>query len=286
MGTRILENEKDRLITMLVLPLVPCGARLPIWMLLIPAFLPGPWRAPMLWFIYFFGVFLALALALALRRTLLHGDDTPFVMELPPYRVPALRGVVQKMLDRSWLYLRKAGTVILGISILLWVATTYPKPDAYRVDEEVAAGARLPADEVAALRATESLEFSIAGRVGKAIEPALAPLGFDWRLATGMIGAFAAKEVFVSQMSIVYSLDVADADKASLRERLGEDYSPLTGVSLMLFLLIATPCAATVVVTRRESGRWRWALLQFGGLTAVAYILSLLVFQVGSLFLS
>ena len=283
MGTRILENEKDRLTTMMVLPLVPCGARLPIWMLLIPAFLAGPWRAPMLWFIYFFGAFMALLLALVLRRTVLRGDEVPFVMELPPYRMPALRGVIQKMLDRSWIYMRKAGTVILGVSVLLWVATSYPKPDTYRVDQQIAEGAVLSEGEADALRATEELEFSAAGRLGKALEPVVAPLGFDWRLATGMIGAFAAKEVFVSQMGIVYSIGAADEDPAPLRERLGEDYSPVTGISLMLFLLIATPCMATVAVTRRESGSWKWAALQFGGLTAIAYVLSLVVYQVGSL---
>ncbi|MFH1532818.1 MAG: ferrous iron transport protein B [Pseudomonadota bacterium] len=282
MGTRILENERDRLTTMMVLPLVPCGARLPIWMLLIPAFLPGPWRAPMLWFIYFFGALMALSLALLLRRTVLKGDDAPFVMELPPYRMPAVRGVLQKMLDRSWMYVRKAGTVILGISILLWIATSYPKPDVYRVDGEVAAGAALSEQEINARRASEDLEFSAAGRFGKLLEPVVAPLGFDWRLATGMVGAFAAKEVFVSQMGIVYSIGQADENPAPLRERLGEDYSPITGISLMLFLLIATPCMATVAVTRRESGSWKWAALQFGGLTTVAYILSLIVYQVGS----
>ena len=283
MGTRILENDRDRLTTMMVLPLVPCGARLPIWMLLIPAFLSGPWRAPMLWFIYFFGVVLALILALVLRRTILKGDDTPFVMELPPYRIPVLRGVLQKMGDRSWIYLRKAGTVILGISILLWIATSYPKPDTYRVDRDMAAGAVLTETEIEALRASEDLEFSVAGRLGKFLEPAVAPLGFDWRLATGMVGAFAAKEVFVSQMGIVYSIGAAEDDPTPLRERLGRDYSPVTGISLMLFLLIATPCMATIAVTRRESGSWKWALLQFFGLTAVAYVLSLIVFQVGSL---
>ncbi len=283
MGTRILENEKDRLTTMMVLPLVPCGARLPIWMLLIPAFLTGPWRAPMLWFIYFFGALMALVLALVLRRTVLRGDEVPFVMELPPYRMPALRGVLQKMLDRSWMYMRKAGTVILGISILLWVATSYPKPDAYRVDKLVAGGAALSEKEIEARRGAEDLEFSAAGRLGKVLEPVVAPLGFDWRLATGMVGAFAAKEVFVAQMGIVYSISAAEEEPAPLRDRLGEDYSTVTGISLMLFLLIATPCMATVAVTRRESGSWKWAALQFGGLTALAYVLSLIVFQVGSL---
>ena len=176
--------------------------------------------------------------------------------------------------------------MILGISILLWVATSYPKPASYRVDADPAAAAALSDAELEARRAAEGLEYSVAGRIGKALEPVVAPLGFDWRLATGMVGAFAAKEVFVSQMGIVYSIGQAEEEPAPLRERLAADYTPVTGISLMLFLLIATPCMATVAVTRRESGSWKWAALQFFGLTTIAYVLSLLVYQVGTLFLA
>ena len=299
MATRTLENERDRLTTMLVLPLMSCGARLPIWMLLIPAFFSPAWRAPMLWLIYAVGILLALGLALLLRRTVLRGDDAPFVMELPPYRLPTLRSVALKMVNRSGLYLRKAGTTILGISILLWAATTFPKPDSYRVDAELQSGRlavqtdgppasgggvpRLTQTEVEGRRATEDLEYSVAGRVGRAIEPVFSPLGFDWKIVTAMIGAFAAKEVFVAQMGIVYSIAGADAGTEGLRAKLARDYSPLVGFSMMLFLLVATPCMATIVITRRESGRWRWALLQLVGLTGIAYVLSLVVFQLGRL---
>jgi ferrous iron transport protein B len=301
MATRTLENERDRITTMLVLPLMSCGARLPIWMLLIPAFFPPVWRAPMLWLLYAVGIILALGLALLLRKTLLSGDDAPFVMELPPYRLPTLRSVIIKMMGRSGSYLRKAGTTILGISILLWAATTFPKPPSYRVDAQIAAGQvvvqsyasstppqgattpRLTPSEVEERRATEDLEYSTAGRIGRALEPAFSPLGFDWKIVTAMIGAFAAKEVFVAQMGIVYSIADADQGTESLRALLARDYSPLVGFSMMLFLLVATPCMATVVVTRRESGRWRWALLQLGGLTAIAYVLSLVVYQLGRL---
>lgn len=301
MATRTLENERDRLTTMLVLPLMSCGARLPIWMLLIPAFFAPTWRAPVLWLIYAIGIFFALGLALLLRRTFLRGDDAPFVMELPPYRLPTLRSLILKMVHRSGLYLRKAGTTILGISILLWAATSFPKPETYRVDVQVAAGQLAvrtadspPADagqnatvvspeEVEGRRAAEALEYSVAGRIGRSLEPVFAPLGFDWKVVTAMIGAFAAKEVFVSQMGIVYSIADAEEGTEGLRAQLARDYSPLVGFSMMLFLLIATPCMATVVVTRRESGRWRWALLQFGGLTGIAYLASLLVHQLGRL---
>jgi ferrous iron transport protein B len=299
MATRTLENERDRLTTMLVLPLMSCGARLPIWMLLIPAFFPPAWRAPALWMIYAIGIGLALGLALLLRRTVLRGEDAPFVMELPPYRLPTLRGIVIKMSDRGRIYLRKAGTTILGISILLWVATSFPKPESYRIDRQLAQGevsviegentsashsaTVLTMSDVESRRATEALEFSAAGRLGRFLEPAFKPLGFDWKLVTAMIGAFAAKEVFVAQMGIVYSVGDVEAGALGLRALLARDYSPLTGFSLMLFLLISAPCMATIAITRRESGRWRWALLQLGGLTAFGYAVSLLVYQLGHL---
>lgn len=296
MATRTLESHRDRIITMLVLPLMSCGARLTIWMLLIPAFFAPAWRAPMLWLIYAVGIGLALLLALLLRKTLMRGDDTPFVMELPPYRLPTLRSVPIRMAERSGLYLRKAGTTILGISILLWAATSFPRPAHYRVDAEIAAlpaaavaqGGPAPGGlapptqtELASRRAAEGLEYSIAGRIGHHLEPAFRPLGFDWKIVTAMIGAFAAKEIFVAQMGIVYS--IADAEKSSegLRHVLARDYSPVVGLSLMIFMLIATPCMATIAVTRRESGKWSYALLQLGGLTGIGYVLALLTYQIG-----
>jgi len=296
MATRTLENHRDRIITMLILPLMSCGARLTIWMLLIPAFFPPAWRAPVLWSIYAVGIGLALVLALVLRKTLMRGDDAPFVMELPPYRLPTLRSVPIKMAERAGLYLRKAGTTILALSILLWAAAAFPKPSHYRVDAQIAAGEivvanlnegrhprHLTQDEVLDRRAAENLEYSIAGRVGYALEPVFRPLGFDWKIVTAMLGAFAAKEIFVAQLGIVYSLGDAEKRTEDLRAVLARDYGVLVGVSMMLFLLIATPCMATLAVTRRESGKWSYALLQFGGLTGIAYLLSLLVYQAGRL---
>ena len=286
MATRTLENERDRLTTMMVLPLMSCGARLPIWMLLIPAFFAPTWRAPMLFFIYGVGIVLAFLLALLLRKSVLKGEEAPFVMELPPYRLPTLKAVAVKMTERGWLYLRKAGTVILGISILMWTATAYPHKDEYEVDAQLASGAvELSDGEVANARAAEDLRHSIAGRIGNLIEPVIKPLGFDWKMGTAMIGAFAAKEVFVAQMGIVYSMGETDEDSEGLRETLARDYSPLVGISLMLFLLISAPCMATIAVTRRESGSWKWAMFQLGGLTAVAYVISLVVYQTGRLLL-
>ncbi|MBK6404663.1 MAG: 50S ribosome-binding GTPase [Holophagales bacterium] len=169
------------------------------------------------------------------------------------------------------------------ISILLWAATSFPKPSSYLIDSQVTAGEAVAATDVAAARAAEELEFSVAGRAGRFLEPAFAPLGFDWKMVTAMIGAFAAKEVFVAQMGIVYSIADTEEGAEGLRARLARDYSPLVGVSLILFLLISAPCMATIAVTKRESGRWRWALLQLFGLTAIAWLVSFLVYQGGRL---
>jgi ferrous iron transport protein B len=286
MATRTLENERDRLTTMLVLPLMSCGARLTIWMLLIPAFFAPHLRAPMLWLIYVIGIVLALGLAMLLRQTVLKGEDAPFVMELPPYRMPTTRAIWRKLFERGGVYVRKAGTVILGISIVMWFITAYPKPSSYRIDEAIAAGevSGLSEVEIEDARMAEELRYSIAGRMGGLMEPVIKPLGFDWKLGTALVGAFAAKEVFVAQMGIVYSLGEADESSTGLRAALRSEYTPLIAFSLMIFLLIGTPCLATIAITRRESGGWKWALVQFGGLTAIAYLLSFVVYQVGSLF--
>jgi ferrous iron transport protein B len=271
MATRTLENRRDRFTTMLVLPLISCGARLPIYMLIIPAFFPESLHTPMLWIIYLIGIILAIVSAKLLRSTLFKGASAPFVMELPPYRVPTIKGVLIHMWERGWLYLKKAGTIILGVSIVLWAMTSYPK-----VDEVELQG--LPEEEALQVE----LSHSIAGRIGHALEPLLKPMGFDWRIGTALIGAFAAKEVFVAQLGIVYSLGEVDEESEGLRKRLQENYIPLVGFCIMLFTLISAPCMATIAVTRRESGKWRWALLQLGGLTAMAYLLTLIVYQVGS----
>jgi ferrous iron transport protein B len=273
MATRTLESRRDRLTTMLVLPLVSCGARLPIYALIIPAFFPSAWHAPMLWIIYITGMLLAIVCAKILRSTLFKGETVPFVMELPPYRLPTLKGVLIHMWERGGLYLKKAGTVILGISIVLWALTSYPKTNV--VDEALSAEEQQAAE----------LSNTIAGRIGHAMEPVIKPLGFDWRIGTAMIGAFAAKEVFVAQLGIVYAVGEADEESEPLRDQLKANYSPLVGFCIMLFMLISAPCMATIAVTKRESNSWKWALFQLGGLTLLAYVLTFIVYQVGSLFL-
>ena len=271
MATRTLENRRDRLTTMLVVPLASCGARLPIYALIIPAFFPEAWQAPMLWMIYVIGIVLAILCAKLLRLTLFKGEAVPFVMELPPYRRPTFKGLMIHMWDRSGLYLKKAGTVILGISIILWALTSFPKME--DVDSSMT-----PEEQQAA-----ELSYTIAGRIGHAMEPVIKPLGFDWRIGTAMIGAFAAKEVFVAQMGIVYSVGEVDEESESLRDKLRANYSPLIGICIMLFMLISAPCMATIAVTKRESNSWGWALFQLGGLTALGYFVTLVVYQTGSL---
>lgn len=274
MATRVLENRRSRLTTIMVIPLMSCGARLPIYALIIPAFFARQWHGFILWLIYMIGIALAIICAKLLRATLFKGETTPFVMELPPYRIPTVKGTFIHMWERAWLYMKKAGTIILAISIVLWAATSYPKPG-----EESLAG--LDKEQ---LQEAE-LTHSVAGRVGKVLEPAIRPLGFDWRIGTALIGALGAKEVFVAQMGIVYSLGEIDEGSEALRAKLQAEYSPLVGFCIMLFTLISAPCIATLAICRRETGSWGWALLQFFGLTLLAYVITLIVFQLGSLFI-
>jgi ferrous iron transport protein B len=295
MATRTLENRRDRLTTMLVIPLMSCGARLPIYALIIPAFFPQVWQAPMLWLIYIIGILLAVVGAKVLRSTILKGESVPFVMELPPYRLPTLKGILIHMGERGWLYLKKAGTVILGISILLWAMTTFPGlPDdqaaALEKNRQEIRSQNLPEEEkaerLAALdhEASEAgLRQSLAGRIGRILEPLLQPMGFDWRIGTALLGALTAKEVFVAQLGIVYALGEADEESETLREKLKKNYTPLVGFCIMLFCLVSAPCMATIAITRRESNSWGWALFQLGGLTLLAYVLTVLVYQAGSL---
>ena len=281
MATRTIESRRARMTTMMVIPLMSCSARLPIYALVIPAFFAVQVRATVLLTMYLIGIALALVCAWLLRRTLFAGEGLPFLMELPPYRLPTLRSVVQHMIGRSWMYVRKAGTLILGISIVMWALATFPRLD----PEALAADNGTTVEDLDdSTIASAQLAHSLVGRIGHAMEPAVAPMGFDWRIGTALVGAFAAKEVFVAQMGIVYSVQTPeDTGADTLRDSLRSDYSPLVGFCIMLFALIATPCMATVAVIRREAGSWGWAAFQFLGLTVLAWILTVAVYQVGTL---
>lgn len=272
MATRTLENRRDRLTTMLVLPLISCGARLPIYALFIPAFFPERLQAPLLWSIYLIGIILAVILAKVLRSRLFRGETAPFVMELPPYRMPTIRSTLTHMWERAWLFLRKAGTVIVGFSVLLWVLTSYPKAP----EEDLRGLAPRQA-------ASAELSYSVAGRIGHGLEPGMAKVGFDWKTTTAMVGAFAAKEIFVAQLGIVHAIGEANEESVPLREVLRSEYSALQAFCIMLFCLISVPCMVTIAATWRESGSWKWPALQLGGLTVLAYIITFPVYQVGQL---
>ncbi len=271
MATRSIDNRRDRLVTMLIIPLMSCGARLPIFTLVIAAFFPTRIQGTMLFLMYLIGIALAIGLTKLLRTTLFRGPSLPLIMELPPYRVPSLRSVSVHTWERALQYLRKAGTLILTVSVVLWALASYPKPNH-----------PVPATDANLVHA-EALEHSFAGRLGKAMEPAIKLMGFDWRAGTAMIGAFAAKEVFVAQMGVVFAVGEQGSESGPLQEALRRTYTPLTGFVIMLFMLVATPCVATFAVTKMESGSWRWAFLQFGGLTALGYVLCVVVYQVGRL---
>ena len=308
MATRTLESRKDRLTTMLVVPLMSCGARLPIYILIIAAFFPEKalfsvlgmdvtTHALWMMLIYVIGMVLAIFCAKLLKATVLRGETPPFVMELPPYRMPTVKSVSVHMWNRGGAYLKKAGTIILGISILLWAMQQWPSlptDQAGRFEHQRAMIEARPADhpeakdlllaDVDHAEAEAALKQSLMGRVGHGLAPVLRPCGFDWKISTAMIGAFAAKEVFVAQMGIVYSLgEGADEESEPLRAKLQANYTPLQGFCIMLFCLISAPCMATIAITRRESNSWRWALFQLGGLTVLAWILTAAVYQIGRL---
>lgn len=277
MATRTIENRTDRLLTMLVLPLMSCSARLPVYVLVTATVFAPDARlgvlsvgAVMLFAMYLLSVVAALTAAAVLRRTVLKGPGAPLVLELPPYRLPATGVLVFNVWQRVRAFLIGAGTVILALTIVLWALLSYPK--------------------VATETAGDQLRHSFAGQLGHVIEPAIEPLGFDWRIGVGIIGAFAAREVFVSTLAIVFDIESDGAEDEPLREALRTAtwpdgrplMTPLAGVSLMVFFVLACQCMSTVAVVRRESGTWRWPLFMVAYMTLLAYGASLVVYQVGA----
>ena len=309
MATRTIESRRDRLITMLTLPMVSCSARLPVYALVTAVVFTGDARvlglfsagAVVLFAMYALSVAATLGAAAVLRRTVLRGPRLPLVLELPPYRAPLLRNVALA----AWRGLRKflvdAGTIILTMTIILWALLSYPRSAGIAeryADLRAEASASTADPEVRAARlaaldgreAGERLQYSAAGRVGRLIEPAIEPLGFDWRIGVGILGAFAAREVFVSTLGIVFGIAEADEESQSLRASLRAArradgsplMTPLTGVSLMVFFVLACQCMSTIGVVRRESGSWGWPAFMFAYMSALAYSASLLVHQAGS----
>ncbi|MBW7895927.1 MAG: ferrous iron transport protein B [Opitutaceae bacterium] len=275
LATRTIEDRKDRLVTILVAPLMSCSARLPVYLLMIAALVPGD-RVPVLTkvglmvFMYALGTVGAFAFAWLFRRTLLKGDPSPMMMELPPYRRPVLFDVVRHMLDRAGDFLKNAGTIILAISILLWFLSSYPK-----APDDVLPG--------------EQLAQSFAGQAGHFIEPAIEPLGFDWQIGIGLITSFAAREVFVSTMGVVFNTTDPEEDTTPLRHALAKAtwpdgrqlFTPLVCFTLMIFYVFAMQCVSTLAVVRSETGSWKWPLFQIAYMTGTAWILCFIVYQTG-----
>jgi len=277
MATRTIENPRDRLVTILVAPLMSCSARLPVFALLIASFVPnvlvfGYFSLPALVLIsmYLLGLTAALLTARILKSTILKGPTPPFIMELPPYRIPTLRNSLIHMWERSMLFLKNAGTIILGVSIILWFLATYPK-----LEEGTS---------------SEKLAHSFVGRAGHAIEPVLKPLGFDWKIGIGIISSLLQREVFVGTLGTIYNIEQADEESATLKEQMQKDKDPVTGeptftlltaICIMVYYVLAMQCMSTVAVVKRETNGWKWPAIQFVYMTVLAYIGTFITYRIG-----
>ncbi|HSC89048.1 MAG TPA: ferrous iron transport protein B, partial [Polyangiaceae bacterium] len=283
LATRTLERRRDRLLTMLVVPLMTCSARLPVYSLIIAALFPVgsimglPVQGLLLLTMYLFSSLISLLAAWVLGRTVVRGTNMPLLLELPPYRLPRLGPTLRSMVEKARQFLSEAGTVILAATVALWVLLSFPR----HVDTNPCAPADTACVEEASKAAT--LDQSYGARLGKTLEPVMAPLGFDWKMTTGIIGAFAAREVFVSTLALVYGLgDVADDEALPLRDQIRRErhadgtpvYTPLVGLSLMIFFALACQCMSTLAVVKRETGGYRWPAFLFAYMTALAYLMS------------
>jgi ferrous iron transport protein B len=279
MAARTIEQPKDRLVTILVAPLMSCSARLPVYLLLIAALVstnevPVGTQVGLMLLMYALGTFGAFGFAWFFKKTLLRSAPPLMIMELPPYRLPRIRDVVLQMTERAGLFVKRAGTIILGLSIVLWFLATYPK---------------VPADQPE----QDELAYSFAGRAGHAIEPIIAPLGFDWRIGIGLIQSFAAREVFNSSMSVIFAVEESEdqaATQSHLRDALraaerpdgSKLFTPLICLNLMIFYVFAMQCISTIAVVKRETNSWRWPLFQLGYMTGFAWLFCFVVYQAGT----
>jgi ferrous iron transport protein B len=286
MATRTIESRRDRFATILIAPFMSCSARLPVYSLMIAAFFAGrtvfgfiSLGAVLMLAMYTLGILVAITVAFILKRTLLKAPPPPFLMELPTYRLPNFRTVFQNMLTRAWLFVKRAGTVILAISIILWALMYFPH------NAQNAANAE-PTVE------SEQIQHSYAGMLGHAIEPVISPLGFDWKIGVALIASFAAREVLVSTLSIIYNVGKdEDAQSQTLISAIHDakkddgtpSWTPLTGLTLMVFFVLAMQCMSTVAVVRRETNSWRWPIFMVSYMTGLAYIGALLTYQGGKL---
>lgn len=262
MASRIIESRKSRLVTILINPLISCSARLPIYLVMIGAFFPSK-ASLVLLSIYVTGILLAVLMARIFSRFIVRGDDAPFVMELPPYRMPTAKSVLRHTWEKGAQYLKKMGGIIMIASVIIWFLGYYPNHDAYSTT-------------------AEQQENSYIGQIGKAIEPVIEPLGFDWKMGIGILSGIGAKELVVSTLGVLYTND-DDIESVDLADRI--PITPLVAYGYMLFVLIYFPCIATVAAIKNESGSWKWAAFTICYTTLLAWIVAFLVHQVGGMFL-
>lgn len=316
MATRTIENPRDRLITILVAPLMSCSARLPVYTVLIAAFIPdktwaGGWiglQGFVMFAMYLLGIVVAIGMAFTLKKTLLRGASSPFLLELPPFKVPSAKTVASRVLERGGSFVKRAGTLILSVTVLVWAAATFPQSDKTEQDYESAAAALQTqfATDINSDEAYESamveldnrfasrrLRESFLGRAGQAVEPMVRPLGWDWKIGCAVLASFPAREVVIGTMGVIYQLG-GDQDEQSqpLREALKQDRWETTGepvfnvpvaLSIMVFFALCAQCSSTLVVIWRETASWQWPLFTFGYMTGLAYVAAFMTYQIGNL---
>ena len=292
MATRTIESRTSRLITILIVPFMSCGARLPIYLLLVGIFFPNNASFVLLG-MYLLGIIVAVITAKLLRRFHYREDETPFVMELPPYRIPTLKATLRHMWGKGQQYLKKMGGLILVASLIIWALSYFPRPNEQTIEqtrtELISNGISPDSVDVEAVASTEN---SYLGRIGKAIQPIFEPLGFNWKMTVSLISGTVAKETVVSTLGVLYSGN-SEATQADMGKRLQQinpqtgkpDFTPLVAMCFMIFVLIYVPCLATIVAIVKESGSWRYGLFTLVYDTAVAWIISFVVYQVGTLFI-
>jgi ferrous iron transport protein B len=302
MATRIIESRRDRLITMLITPFMSCSARLPVYILFISAFFAKN-EASVLFLLYFMGALFAILSALFLKRVFFKSVEIPFVMELPPYRVPTIRSIFKHVSFRTSLYFRKIGGVILLASIIVWILSNFPQSVSYSKDysgeisvvEKSDLSSDKKSESVNRLileQKSEKHTKSFMGLIGRSIEPVMKPLGFDWHLSVSILSGLAAKEVVVSTLGVIFQAD-NDSGKNSLVEKIQSQkgssgkpvFTPLIAFSFMLFILTYFPCVGVITAIKRESGSWKWAAFTVFYTTGIAWLLSFTVYQIGRLFI-
>lgn len=296
MACRTLKNRSDRLATMMVIPFMSCGAKLPVYVLLIGAFFPEKMAGNILFGVYLFGILVAVLSAKLFKSTIFKGKSEPFVMELPVYRMPGTKSVLMQMWFKAWMYIKKAGTTILAASLIIWFAANYPENKnlenelkakiSYSIENKSSVEKETIIKNIKNEFAARHLEYSFAGRIGKVIEPVLRPLGFDWRIGTALISGLAAKEIVVSTMGTIYSMGEIGHETGGLASRLKNDkaYNPAVALSLIIFVLLYVPCLAATAVFHKEVGEFKITVFYIVYAMLIAWVLAFLVYRVALLF--